>query len=146
MDGAETKGVDLELSGEVLPGWNVFTGYSHSRTEDADGNRLTTQLPMDTFRLWNTYRLQGDWDKLTLGGGVNWNSKSTLQYARYNSHVTQDDYFVTSLMARYRINQNLAATLNVNNVFDKKYYAGMAGSYGHYGAPRNATVSLRYDF
>ena len=146
VDGAETKGVDLELSGEVLPGWNVFAGYSHSRTEDAAGNRLTTQLPMDTFRFWNTYRLPGDWERLTVGGGVNWNSKSTLQYARYNSHVTQDDYFVTSLMARYKINDNLAATLNVNNLFDKKYYAGMAGSYGHYGAPRNATVTLRYDF
>ncbi|CAI3807984.1 Ferric-pseudobactin 358 receptor [Pseudomonas sp. MM221] len=146
VDGAETKGVDLELSGEVLPGWNVFAGYSHSRTEDAAGNRLTTQLPMDTFRFWNTYRLPGDWERLTMGGGVNWNSKSTLQYARYNSHVTQDDYFVTSLMARYKINDNLAATLNVNNLFDKKYYAGMAGSYGHYGAPRNATVTLRYDF
>jgi outer membrane receptor for ferric coprogen and ferric-rhodotorulic acid len=146
VDGAETKGVDMELSGEILPGWNVFTGYSHSRTEDANGNRLTTQLPMDTFRLWNTYRLPGEWDKLTVGGGVNWNSKSTLQFARYNSHVTQDDYYIASLMARYRINQNLAATLNVNNLFDKKYYAGMAGSYGHYGAPRNATVTLRYDF
>jgi len=146
VDGAETQGVDLELSGEVLPGWNVFAGYSHSRTEDAAGNRLTTQLPMDTFRFWNTYRLPGDWERLTVGGGVNWNSKSTLQYARYNSHVTQDDYFVTSLMARYKINDNLAATLNVNNLFDKKYYAGMAGSYGHYGAPRNATVTLRYDF
>lgn len=44
---------------------------------------------MDTFRFWNTYRLPGDWDKLTLGGGVNWNSKSTLQYPRYNGHVTQ---------------------------------------------------------
>jgi len=146
IDGAETKGVDLELSGEVLPGWNLYTGYSHSRTEDANGNRMTSQLPMDTFRFWNTYRLPGEWEKLTVGAGLNWNAKSTLQYPAYNSHVTQDDYYVASLMARYRIDQNLAATLNVNNLFDKTYYAGMAGSYGHYGAPRNATVTLRYDF
>ena len=38
--------VDLELSGEVLPGWNVYTGYSHTRTEDADGVRLTTYDPV----------------------------------------------------------------------------------------------------
>ncbi|MEE1925804.1 TonB-dependent siderophore receptor [Pseudomonas sp. 148P] len=146
VDGAETKGVDLELSGEVLPGWNVYTGYSHTRTEDADGVRLTSQLPMDTFRFWNTWRLPGALDKLTLGGGVNWNSASSLYFSRYDSRVTQDDYFVASLMARYKVNEHLAATLNVNNLFDEKYYAGMAGSYGHYGAPRNATVSLRYDF
>lgn len=146
VDGAETKGIDLELSGEPLPGWNIYTGYSHTRTEDANGNRLTTQLPMDTFRFWNTYRLTGEWDKLTLGGGLNWNAKSSLNFARYGTRVTQDDYFVASLMARYRINQHLATTLNLNNLFDEKYYAGMAGSYGHYGAPRNATLSVRYDF
>ncbi|WP_175650815.1 TonB-dependent siderophore receptor [Pseudomonas sp. Marseille-P9899] len=146
VDGAQTKGVDIELSGEVATGWNVYTGYSHTRTENADGVRLTTQLPMDTFRFWNTWRLPGEWEKLTLGGGVNWNSSSSLYFSRYNSRITQDDYFVASLMARYKFNEHVAATLNVNNLFDEKYYAGMAGSYGHYGAPRNATVSVRYDF
>ncbi|MHA6194682.1 TonB-dependent siderophore receptor [Pseudomonas wadenswilerensis] len=146
VDGAETKGIDLELAGEILPGWNLQTGYSHSRTEDSDGNRQNTQLPMDTFRLWTTYRLPGAWDQLTLGGGASWNSSSSLTFARYNARVTQDDYTVSSLMARYQVNAHLAATLNVNNLFDEKYYAGIAGSYGHYGAPRNATLNLRYDF
>jgi len=146
VDGAETKGIDLELSGEVLPGWNVQTGYSHTRTEDSDGNRLTTQLPMDTFRFWTTYRLPGEWSKLTIGGGANWNSSSSLTFARYNARVTQNDYTVASLMARYQINDNLSATVNFNNIFDEKYYAGMAGSYGHYGAPRNTMLNLRYDF
>ncbi|HCN45619.1 MAG TPA: TonB-dependent siderophore receptor [Pseudomonas sp.] len=146
VDGAETKGIDLELAGELLPGWNLQTGYSHSRTEDADGNRLTTQLPMDTFRLWSTYRLPGAWDQLTLGGGASWNSSSSLNFARYNARVTQDDYTVVGLMARYQVNEHLAATVNLNNLFDEKYYAGMAGSYGHYGAPRNAMLNVRYDF
>ncbi|HCN46183.1 MAG TPA: hypothetical protein DIT18_11465 [Pseudomonas sp.] len=42
------------------------------------------------------------------------------------------DHAVASLMARYQV--------------DEKYYTSMAGSYGHYGAPRNATLDLRYDF
>ncbi len=147
VDGAKTKGFDLEIAGELSPGWNLHTGYSHSRTEDADGVRLTTQLPMDTVRFWTTYRLAGNWDKLTLGGGVNWNSSKALTFTRYNNaKVKDDDYAVASLMARYQINDHLAATVNVDNLFDEKYYAGMAGSYGHYGAPRNATLNLRYDF
>ncbi|WP_338744861.1 TonB-dependent siderophore receptor [Pseudomonas putida] len=146
IDGAETKGFDLELSGEIAQGWNLHTGFSHAKSKNADGERLNTQLPLETFRLWNTYRLPGEWDKLMIGGGVNWNSSSSLTYTRYNTKIKQDDYAVTSLMARYKLNENLAATLNLNNVFDKKYYAGMAGSYGHYGAPRNATLNLRYDF
>ncbi len=146
VSGAKTRGIDLELSGEILPGWNLQTGFSHSATEDAAGNRMLTQLPEDTLRLWSTYRLPGQWDKLTLGGGVNWNSKTSLYFTRYNSRVKQDDYAVASLMARYQIDENLSTTLNLDNLFDQTYYNGFAGNYGHYGAPRNATVSLRYDF
>ncbi|PRN06897.1 MULTISPECIES: TonB-dependent receptor [unclassified Pseudomonas] len=145
VSGAETKGIDLELSGEVAPGLEVHTGYSHSRTEDSSGTRQTPQLPLDTFRLWTTFRMPGEWDRLTVGGGVNWNSKQSM-VTSYKTRITQDDYAVTSLMARYKISENLAATLNVDNIFDKKYYAGLAGNYGHYGAPRNATLNLRYDF
>lgn len=147
VDGAKTKGFDLEISGEVAPGWNVQAGYSHARTEDADSKRLNTQLPMDTLRLWTTYRLTGHWDKLTLGGGVNWDSSKSLTFTDLNNAKAKDaDYAVASLMARYQVTDHFAATLNVNNLFDEKYYAGMAGSYGHYGTPRNAMLDLRYDF
>ncbi|CAM3580052.1 Ferric-pseudobactin 358 receptor [Pseudomonas reidholzensis] len=147
VDGAKTKGFDLEIAGEIAPGWNVQTGYSHARTEDADGKRLTTQLPMDTFRLWTTYRLAGEWEKLTVGGGVNWDSSKSLTFTDVkNAKAKDDDYAVASLMARYQVNDHLSTTLNVKNLFDEKYYSGMAGSYGHYGEPRNATLDVRYDF
>jgi outer membrane receptor for ferric coprogen and ferric-rhodotorulic acid len=55
----QDQGIDMELAGELAAGWNVQAGYSHSRTEDADSQRLTTQLPMDTFRLWNTCSATG---------------------------------------------------------------------------------------
>jgi outer membrane receptor for ferric coprogen and ferric-rhodotorulic acid len=146
VSGAKTKGIDMELAGELAAGWNVQAGYSHSRTEDADSQRLTTQLPMDTFRLWNTYQLQGDWQRLTLGGRVNWNSSNSVYFSRYRTRITQDDYAVVNLMARYRFNEHLSSTLNLNNLFDEKYYTGFSGSWGHYGAPRNVMMNLRYDF
>ncbi|MFJ4445542.1 TonB-dependent siderophore receptor [Pseudomonas sp. NPDC089422] len=146
VNGAETKGVDLELAGELSPGWNLQGGYSHSRTEDPDGERLTAQLPLDTFRLWSTYQLPGDWQRLTVGGGVNWNASNSLYFSNFNSRVSQDDYTVVNLMARYRVNEHLSTTVNLNNLFDAKYYAGFAGSYGHYGAPRNLMMNVRYDF
>lgn len=146
VSGAKTKGIDMELAGEITPGWNLQGGYSHSRTEDAEGTRLTTQLPLDTFRLWTTYQLPGDWQNVTLGGGVNWNSSNSLYFSRYGTWVGQDDYTVVNLMARYRFNEHLSTTLNLNNVFDEKYYAGFSGSFAHYGAPRNVMMNLRYDF
>ncbi|MFV3291894.1 TonB-dependent siderophore receptor [Pseudomonas sp. NY11955] len=143
----ETKGIDLEISGEILPNWNAQASYSYSRTENPDGDRLLTQLPMDSIRLWNTYRFSGAWEKLTVGGGVTWNSGISLYYPKpYYSKITQDDYTVVSLMARYKVSEHITATANLNNLFDEKYYSGIGGSVGHYGDPRNASLNLRYDF
>lgn len=144
--GATTTGIDLEVAGEILPGWNVHAGFSHAKSEDAQGSQLLTQLPVNTLRLWTTYRLGGAWNGLTVGGGVDWTSKTSLYFSRYDSTVRQDAYTVVNLMARYQFNEQLAATLNINNLFDKTYYQGMGGSYGHYGSPRYAAVMLRYDF
>nr|WP_306282818.1 MULTISPECIES: TonB-dependent receptor [Pseudomonas] len=47
--------------------------------------------------------------------------------------------------ARYPITRQLSATVKVNNLFDKAYYTNTAGN-SYYGAPRNATVGLKYDF
>lgn len=51
-------------------------------------------------------------------------------------------------MARYEFNKNLSATFNLNNVFDKKYMASVFTTYysAMYGAPRNATLNVKYRF
>jgi outer membrane receptor for ferric coprogen and ferric-rhodotorulic acid len=50
---------------------------------------------------------------------------------------------VVSLMARYRFNEHLSSTLNLNNLFDEVLRRFSGGWY--YGAPRNV-MNLRYDF
>jgi len=47
-------------------------------------------------------------------------------------------------MARYRLTRELSATVNLNNLLDKKYYSSAAG--GFYGDPRNVMLSLNYRF
>lgn len=49
-------------------------------------------------------------------------------------------------MAHYEFNRHLSATLNVNNVFDKRYYTNIHFGNGWYGEPRSAFVNLRYKF
>ncbi len=147
ISGTETNGYDLELSGEVLPGWNVSGSYSHSRTENADGVRQLTYYPLDTFKFWNAYNFDGALHNLTVGAGVRWNSKMSVAYAALGGKAVQDDYFVTDAMARYRFNEHLSASLNVSNVFDKKYYTAIQTlAYGYYGEPRNATLDVKYEF
>ncbi len=45
------------------------------------------------------------------------------------------------------MDEHLSVGLNVNNLFDKKYYDGM-GTFnsGSYGEPRNAMVNAKWTF
>lgn len=72
--GTTTRGIEAEISGEVLPGWNLFGGYTYRESHDKEGNRVETNQPMNLFKLATTYRLPGDWNKLTVGGNMTWQS------------------------------------------------------------------------
>lgn len=60
------------MSGQLAPGWNIYTGGTYYTSRDADGVSVNTERPRAVARLFTTYRLPGEWNKLTLGGGVNW--------------------------------------------------------------------------
>lgn len=148
--GAKVEGVELEVGGELSPNWNVTGSVTTFIAEDAKGNPINTNKPRSLFKLYTTYRLPGQFNRLTVGGGVDWQSRM-YQNARAPGNrierVQQDSYALVSLMARYALSKHVSATLNLNNVLDKKYYSQI-GFYdqGWYGAPRNVTFSLRRDF
>ncbi|MCS4249822.1 outer membrane receptor for ferric coprogen and ferric-rhodotorulic acid [Pseudomonas sp. BIGb0164] len=61
-----------------------------------------------------------------------------------------DDQHLSTLnevLANYQVDEHLSVGLNVNNLFDKKYYDGM-GTFnsGSYGEPRNAMVNAKWKF
>ncbi len=50
-------------------------------------------------------------------------------------------------MARYDLTEALSLQLNVDNLFDKRFFSGNVWFPGFvYGEPRNARVTLKYDF
>lgn len=140
-EGVSSKGAEFEVNGELTPGWQFAGGYSYNVSEDTDGSRIITQTPRHSAKVFTTYRLQGALDKLTVGGGVNWQSKTSYDLHTY----TQEPYTLVNLMARYDISENLSASVNLNNLFDKEYFTS-ASSYGSYGAPRNLMTGLKYTF
>lgn len=141
VDGAEVKGYELSINGEILSGLNMQAGYTHTDAEDQAGKPLNTYLPEDTFKLFTTYK----WDKFTVGGGVNWQSKF------YNATATglaakltqQDSYYLVNLMGRYQVKDDIGVGLNINNVLDEEYKLNVSNSWG---AGRSVTASLNYKF
>ncbi|WP_192564386.1 TonB-dependent siderophore receptor [Pseudomonas gozinkensis] len=156
IDGATTQGVELELAGELADGWNVSAGYTYARTRDADEQRiygypLSTTKPEHVVRTFTTYRLPGMLDKVTVGGGISWQSafygKIYSAPAGDYTRIKQGGYTLVDLMTRYQYNEHLSFTVNANNVFDKKYLTGL-GNFDttFYGEPRNLMLTTQWDF
>ena len=102
-------------------------------------------------RLFTTYRLPGVLNKVTVGGGVNW--QSPFYGKIYNDAkgdydiIEQHSYALVNLMTRYEYNEHLTFNLNANNVFDKKYLSGL-GNFNttYYGEPRSLMLTSKYTF
>lgn len=146
-----TKGLDLEINVELSPGWNLQASYTYSRVKNNDGERVKTTVP-DMFKLWSTYQLPGELDKLTIGGGVTWQSGMhfTVDNWQLNSpvKVKQGDYTVVGLMASYQLTSHWSATATVDNLFDKKYLSSLDENFrsASYGNPRNFMLTTKYEF
>ncbi|NWD27611.1 TonB-dependent siderophore receptor [Pseudomonas yamanorum] len=139
--GTTTEGVELELSGELAEGWQASAGYAYAVSTDADDKRIVTTLPRQSLKTFTTYRLPGDLNKITVGGGVNWQSKVGEDLHTFS----QGSYAIANLLVRYDITPKLSTSVNLNNLFDREYLS-YAGNHGMYGAPRNLMTSLKYDF
>ena len=148
---AKTKGYEVEISGELSPGWSLQAGYTHKVVRDDTGKKISTFEPEDQLSFYTIYKLKGDLNKVSVGGGARWQSTSWQEM--YNSpkdryeDFSQKPYWVVDLMTRYQFTENLSTTLNVNNVFDKYYYTNI-GFYNSaiYGEPRNFMLTTRWDF
>ncbi len=156
IDGTKTQGVELELAGELADGWNLSAGYTYARTRDADEQRifgfpLSTSKPEHVVRTFTTYRLPGALDKVTVGGGISWQSafygKIYSPTVSDYTQIKQGGYTLVDLMTRYQYNEHLSFTANANNVFDKRYLTGL-GNFDttFYGEPRNLMLTTKWDF
>ena len=157
IDGVRTEGFEIEVSGYLTPNWQLHGGFTHSISR-RDGVRVSTGIPANQATLYATYKFDGALTGLTLGGGVRWMDKTwdiaanpswdpTMDPAYKNAPITAPSYWVVDMMASYKFNDNLSATLNIRNLTDEKYY-NIMGYYGSYtwGAPRSVRLSMKYTF
>jgi outer membrane receptor for ferric coprogen and ferric-rhodotorulic acid len=145
-----SQGVDLEMQGAITPNWQLGAGYTFVDKEtrkDANpaniGERASTELPRHQVKLFTAYR-HGPW---RVGGGVNW--QSDIYYKRTGFHSRQDAYVVANLMAGYQWGKHLDVQLNINNLFDKRYYRSVSSSSSGasvYGEPRSFMLTAKYSF
>ena len=149
--GTVSKGYELEMQGEVLPGWDISVGWSHFSAKGADGVDVQAHQPRQVFRMATKYEFGGRLDGLSVGGSLRWESRppQTAQNpaTAETEQVGQKPYALVNLMAAYDLTEQVSLQVNVNNVFDKTYYNTNSWFGGYiFGEPRNARVTLRYGF
>ncbi len=149
---AESKGIEFEVSGEILRGWQATAGYTYNYTElvkasSYQGTPISEWLPRHSFKLWNQYTVQdGTFKGLSAGLGV-------VAYSSSSDTGTvpvrfQDPYAVVDLQLGYEFNKHLKANFAVNNVFDTVYRTRIGGlnTYNTYGDPRNFLLTVKATF
>lgn len=142
-DGAEIKGWDLSIGGEILPNWNINGGYTYTDAKNKDKKPLNTSMPKQTFKVFSNYK----YHQLTVGGGLNWQSEISSPWAVTDldkSLQRQKSYTLVNAMAKYDVNPDVSVLFNVNNMLNKKY--SVSPSMPNYGDERNYTLSLNYKF
>ncbi|VVN92300.1 TonB-dependent siderophore receptor [Pseudomonas fluorescens] len=153
--GQKVQGFEVEVSGEVMPDWNLTAGYTYTHSVNGEKQRTNTTNPLNMLRLSTVYRLPGSWRALSIGGSANWQSdmygvgdrpvgrEANGDFITQRTKVSQEAYTVVGLMSRYEFDKHLSASLNVNNLFDEKYYDNVAFYNGvFWGDPRTVTLSL----
>ncbi len=133
-----SQGIELDIAGEILPGWNIFAGYAYTDakvTEDNTipvGNRLVN-VPENNFNLWTTYTLQeGSLEGLGFGAGVFYIGERAgdLDNSFFVDGYTRVDAAIYYERANYRV------ALNFKNLFNAEFIEGTGGRQEVYpGAP-----------
>jgi iron complex outermembrane recepter protein len=163
-----SRGPELDIQGEILPGWNVIATWANTdikviKTNEkneaipnlgiAPGGRLSN-VPRNTASFWSTYETQdGDFKGLFFGGGVNLRGR---QLGGGDFVGKLPGYATVDLVTGYSRDlgdAKVSFQFNVTNLLDKRYYSSLTGVSGFgaiygtdYGQPRAfmGQVSVQY--
>jgi len=146
-----SRGIELDIAGEILPGWNVIGSYAYTDAETtkdnaiAVGNRLPN-VPENQASLWTTYEIQkGDFKGLGFGLGLFYVG---TRAGDLDNSFEIPDYFRTDAAIYYR-KDGFNAAINIRNLFDTFYYRNSIPP-GRFtvnpGAPFTITGSISWEF
>jgi catecholate siderophore receptor len=151
LDGKQrSRGVELGMIGRVLPGLNVFAGYTFIDAEITEANDFPPAIPIEgnvpqnvpkhSASVWTTYDFLEKWQ---VGGGPtyvggrfanNQNTNRVDGYVRFDSTIA------------YQLTKNISLRLNAQNMTNKRFYESVHPSHVIPGAGRTFLGSASFQF
>ncbi len=147
-----SRGIELDIAGEILPGWNIIASYAYTDakvTEDNElpvGSRLAN-VAENTASLWTTYEIQnGNLQGLGFGIGLFYVGERPGFAGFDPPEFKLPSYLRTDAAVSYR-RDNWQAQINIRNLFDTEYYETHQGSNIIYpGAPFSVLGNFSVQF
>jgi catecholate siderophore receptor len=146
-DGQRTRGVELGLQGNVTRAWSVMGGYAwqDAKLLAANGKQAAgatvPQVPTHTLSLWNRYDFTPEF-----GAGAGLVYRDSI-FASTSNAVTVPSFTRVDAALFYKLGKDYRLQLNVENLFDKRYWAS-ANSDSNItpGSPRAVRLTLAAKF
>jgi catecholate siderophore receptor len=149
-DKQRNQGVEVGVTGRLLPAWNINANYTWMDSETtasttaANIGKRVQYVPEHAASVWTTYELNaGEPWNLTLGGGVTWRSKVFLDAP--NTAQAPSNFALDALVS-HRINDNLRLQVNGYNLTNELNYNALFSSRVVPSAGRTVLVSLAAEF
>ncbi|MBD2726428.1 TonB-dependent receptor [Nostoc sp. FACHB-892] len=129
-----SRGIELDISGEILPGWNIIAAYGYTDAEVTQSSDLPGALrvgsripkvPEHKASLWTTYQfLQGNLQGLGFGLGLFYLSDrigGDIPTNLADDTFTLPSYLRTDAAVYYK-RDNWRAAINIENLFGTRYF------------------------
>jgi iron complex outermembrane receptor protein len=155
----ESRGVELDVSGQIAQGLRVYGSYAYTDAEVTKDNAAFTGLSLTGRQLANVPKNSANvllikdfavaGNKASFGGGVQYVGEREGAQAAFSQvdFFQLKSYTTWKAVAAYDVSDKLKLSLDVNNVFNKRFYAS---SYSLYwvmpGSERSFMLTARYKF
>jgi len=153
----ESKGVELDFSGEVARNLRLTAAYAFTDSKVTKSNaaaagtgmaegRRFPNVPRHSANLFAIYSLPLGSGTASIGGGVSYVGER-LGSVDVANDFTLPAYTTVKLVSSYDITKQLRLSLNVDNLFNKTYYASSYSDLWVFpGTERKFTLTAQYKF
>lgn len=151
----QTRGVELDISGEILPDLRIIAAYAHIDSEVLEDSQDTlggtgavfSKTPEDSGSLW----LMKEWNGgplagLSLGAGALFRSP---QANLLGANANAPGYATVNLAVGYSRKlgpSKVSVQLNIDNLLDKEYFESFDDFAFFPGVPRTFLGQIRVEF
>ena len=146
-----SQGIDLQVTGQLTDALRLIGSYAYidAETTKAEqdmpkGSRLAG-VARHSGSLLGVYEFQDGWLRGSdIGAAVNY--VGDRSGSPTDSGFELPSYTTVDLLAHYKVSEQVTLGVNVNNLFDEKYYERAYDWYWAMpGEPRNVMFSVNYD-